>query len=134
MAARIHALGLKAGIYTDAGRDGCGFYYPQTAAAAPNTGSAGHYDQDMIQFARWGFDYVKVDWCGGDKEGLDPQQTYARIAQAVAHAEAVTGHHLTFSICEWGREDPWVWGPQPVTCGGCRATSATCRTPRASRA
>jgi hypothetical protein len=108
---RIHALGLKAGIYTDAGRNGCGYYYPQTAAPAAGTGSEGHYDQDLTQFARWGFDYVKVDWCGGDREGLDPQQTYTQIAGAVAHAEAATGHHLTFSICEWGREDPWVWGP-----------------------
>src|SRR5256885_5588279 len=28
IAAYIHSKGLKAGIYTDAGRDGCGYYYP----------------------------------------------------------------------------------------------------------
>jgi Alpha galactosidase A/Alpha galactosidase C-terminal beta sandwich domain len=107
---RIHALGLKAGIYTDAGHNGCGYYYPQTAAPAAGTGSQGHYVQDFTQFARWGFDYVKVDWCGGDKEGLDPRATYAEIAAALARAEAVTGRHLVLSICEWGRDAPWVWG------------------------
>jgi hypothetical protein len=91
MAGRIHALGLKAGIYTDAGRNGCGYYYPQTAAPAPGTGSEGHYDQDLTQFARWGFDYVKVDWCGGDREGLDPQQTYTQIAAAVAQRRRSPG-------------------------------------------
>ena len=31
----IHSKGLKAGIYTDAGRDGCGYYYPTGRPAAP---------------------------------------------------------------------------------------------------
>ena len=31
----IHGKGLKAGIYTDAGRDGCGYYYPTGRPAAP---------------------------------------------------------------------------------------------------
>ena len=65
----IHGKGLKAGIYTDAGRDGCGYYYPTGRPAAPGSGSEGHYDQDFLQFSQWGFDFVKVDWCGGDKEG-----------------------------------------------------------------
>ena len=39
---------------------------PETAAAAaPVKGSEGHYQQDMNTFAAWGFDAVKVDWCGG---------------------------------------------------------------------
>ncbi|MBV9804185.1 MAG: alpha-galactosidase [Solirubrobacterales bacterium] len=111
MARRIHALGLKAGIYTDVGKNGCGYYYPQTGPPEPGSGSEGHYDQDMLQFARWGFDYVKVDWCGGDKEGLDAQVAYTQIAVAIARAEAITGRHMIFSICNWGRQDPWVWGP-----------------------
>ena len=80
----IHSKGLKAGIYTDAGRDGCGYYYPTGRPAAPGTGSEGHYAQDMLQFSRWGFDFVKVDWCGGSAEGLDPQSTYRSISAAVA--------------------------------------------------
>src|SRR6266496_180233 len=78
----LHSKGLKAGIYTDAGRDGCGYYFPTGRPAAPGSGSEGHYLQDMLQFQRWGFDFVKVDWCGGDVEGLDPEATYREIRSA----------------------------------------------------
>ena len=84
----IHGLGLKAGIYTDAGKDGCSLY-PDLGPVYQHVGSEGHYEQDFLQFAKWGFDYVKVDWCGGDKEKLDPAVQYAEIARAIAKAEAV---------------------------------------------
>ncbi len=106
----IHGLGLKAGIYTDAGTAGCSMY-PDLGPKYFHAGSEGHYDQDFLQFAKWGFDYVKVDWCGGDKEKLDPAVQYAEIARAIARAEAITGHHLYFSICEWGKNSPWTWAP-----------------------
>lgn len=106
----IHSLGLKAGIYTDAGYAGCSMY-PDLGPAYQHAGSEGHYEQDFLQFAKWGFDYVKVDWCGGDKEKLDPAVQYAEIARAIALAEAATGHHLYFSICEWGNNSPWTWAP-----------------------
>jgi hypothetical protein len=106
----IHGLGLKAGIYTDAGKDGCSLY-PDVGWMYFNTGSEGHYEQDFLQFARWGFDYVKVDWCGGDRENLDPEVQYAEIARAIARAEKITGHRLYLSLCEWGKQSPWTWGP-----------------------
>src|SRR5208282_4772221 len=77
----------------------------------PHTGSEGHYERDFLQFAKWGFDYVKVDWCGGDKENLDPAVQYAEIARAIQRAEAITGHHLYYSICNWGKQSPWTWAP-----------------------
>jgi alpha galactosidase A-like protein/alpha-galactosidase-like CBM13-containing protein/alpha galactosidase C-like protein len=106
----IHGLGLKAGIYTDAGADGCSMY-PDLGPKYFHTGSEDHYNQDFLQFARWGFDYVKVDWCGGDKENLDPAVQYAEIARAISMAESITGHRLYFSICEWGKNSPWTWAP-----------------------
>lgn len=106
----IHGLGLKAGIYTDAGQEGCSMY-PSVGPVYHNVGSEGHYDQDFLQFARWGFDYVKVDWCGGDKENLDPAVEYAEVARAIARAEKITGRKLYFSICEWGKNSPWTWAP-----------------------
>jgi len=106
----IHGLGLKAGIYTDAGADGC-FMVPDLGPPYQHVGSEGHYEQDFLQFAKWGFDYVKVDWCGGDKEKLDPAVQYAEIARAIAKAEAVTGHRLYFSLCDWGYNSPWTWAP-----------------------
>ena len=106
----IHSLGLKAGIYTDAGKDGCSMY-PDLGPKYFGAGSEGHYEQDFLQFARWGFDYVKVDWCGGDKENLDPAVQYAEIARAIARAERITGHRLYLSLCEWGKQSPWTWAP-----------------------
>jgi hypothetical protein len=106
----LHSKGLKAGIYTDAGRDGCGYYFPTGRPAAPGSGSEGHYLQDMLQFQRWGFDFVKVDWCGGDAEGLDPQSTYRAISDANQAATAQTGRTLTLSVCDWGKKNPWNWG------------------------
>lgn len=107
----IHSKGLKAGIYSDAGRDGCGYYFPTSGQpAAPRTGMEGHEAQDALQFQRWGFDFLKVDWCGGDVEGLDPRSTYQRISDAIAAATAVTGRPMTLSICNWGIRQPWNWG------------------------
>jgi hypothetical protein len=107
----IHSKGLKAGIYTDAGRDGCGYYYPTGRPAAPGSGSEGHYDQDFLQFSQWGFDFVKVDWCGGDAEGLDARSTYQAISNAVSRATARTGRPMVLSVCNWGRQSPWTWAP-----------------------
>lgn len=67
-----------------------------------------------MQFVRWGFDYVKVDWCGGykdDKGSLDPAVQYAAIARAIERAEKITGHCLYYSICDWGKDSPWTWAP-----------------------
>lgn len=114
----IHGLGLKAGIYTDAGEAGCGFYGPDLGPPMLHTGSEGHYDQDFLKFAQWGFDYVKVDWCGGNKENLDPAAQYAEIAHAIQRAERITGHRLYYSICNWGNNSPWTWAPGV---GGVRA-------------
>ena len=107
----IHSLGLKAGIYTDAGEDGCSYYGPDLGPKEPHTGSEGHYGKDFLQFAKWGFDYVKVDWCGGSEENLDAAVQYAEIARALQRAEAATGHRLFYSICNWGKASPWTWAP-----------------------
>ena len=69
---RLHAMGLKAGIYTDLGRNACSQAYdlhspnlPEGSTAEREVGLAGHVDQDITLFFRdWNFDYVKVDACG----------------------------------------------------------------------
>lgn len=106
----IHSLGLRAGIYTDAGRDGCSMY-PDSGPKYMNTGSEGHYEQDFLQFSKWGFDYVKVDWCGGAKENRSGAVQYAQVARAIQRAEKMTGRKLFLSICEWGSQNPWFWAP-----------------------
>ena len=109
IAAYIHSLGLKAGIYTDSGESGCGYFGPDVGPKREHTGSEGNYDGDFLQFAGWGFDYVKVDWCGGYNEKLSGPVQYAQIERAIRKAEAATGHRLYLSICEWGSQKPWTW-------------------------
>jgi alpha-galactosidase len=69
---KLHAMGLKAGIYTDIGRNSCGQVYtstfpnqPEGTVAEREVGLYGHIEQDIrLFFADWGFDLVKVDGCG----------------------------------------------------------------------
>lgn len=69
---RLHAMGLKAGIYSDIGRNSCGQTFGHGAANNPagtleerEVGLFGHIEQDItLYFAEWGFDYIKVDGCG----------------------------------------------------------------------
>ena len=92
----VHSRGLKFGIYTDAGR--------QTCQGRP--GTYGFEELDARTFAEWGVDYVKEDWCYAD--GLDAPTQYAKFRDALAKA----GRPIVFSICEWGSNRPWEWGPQ----------------------
>lgn len=69
---RLHAMGLKAGLYSDIGRNACSQAYdlqspnlPEGTTAEREVGLYGHVDQDIALFFRdWGFDYLKVDACG----------------------------------------------------------------------
>ncbi|WP_240456485.1 NPCBM/NEW2 domain-containing protein [Sphingomonas yabuuchiae] len=69
---RLHAMGFKAGIYSDIGRNSCGQVYtpnfanqPEGTVAEREVGLYGHIDQDIaLYFREWGFDYIKVDGCG----------------------------------------------------------------------
>ena len=69
---KLHGLGLKAGIYSDLGRNTCSEAYNPTETDLPKgtipereVGLYGHIDQDIaVYFREWGFDYIKVDGCG----------------------------------------------------------------------
>jgi alpha-galactosidase len=74
LTAWLHQQGLQAGIYTDAGNSGCN---------GQGVGSYGHYQQDANTFAAWGFDAVKVDFCGAGQQGFAPQPLYTQFSQAL---------------------------------------------------
>ncbi|MDR6882493.1 hypothetical protein J2X61_004274 [Bacillus sp. 3255] len=95
----VHSKGLKIGIYTDIGKIGCG----------GKTGSYGHYQQDVDQFAEWGYDYVKVDACGADAMGLDFKTQYQQFKDALNQANPK--RDILLNICEWGKQQPWKWAP-----------------------
>jgi alpha-galactosidase len=93
----IHEKGLKFGIYTDAG----------TMTCAKRPGSIGHEYQDAKQYANWGVDYLKEDWCN-TLPGQNSESSYALMRDALA----ASGRPIVFSICEWGSTKPWLWaGP-----------------------
>lgn len=113
LAAAIHAKGLKAGIYTDAGP-----YIPGTCGL----GSYGHYQTDADTFAKWGFDAVKVDFLCGIAADLDPKTVYTQFADALRHNSS--DRQIILNICnpvtspDWGNypesqqsTDTWSYAP-----------------------
>ncbi len=90
----VHSRGLKLGLYSDAGSKTCG----------GKPGSRGHEYQDALQYARWGIDYLKYDWCNVD--GLKAEGAYLTMRDALYAA----GRPIVFSMCEWGSNEPWKWG------------------------
>jgi len=92
----VHLLGLKFGIYSDAGSKTC----------AGRPGGLGHEYQDARQYAAWGVDYLKYDWCNTTTQ--DAKASYANIRQALD----VSGRPIVLSICEWGTAKPWLWGKE----------------------
>ncbi len=93
LAGYVHSRGLKFGIYSDAGS--------QTCAGRP--GTSGHEYQDASQYASWGVDYLKYDWCNTGKE--NPEAAYSTMHDALKAA----GRPVVFSLCEWGNSKPWLW-------------------------
>ena len=92
----VHSKGLKFGIYTDAGR--------RTCQGRP--GTYGSEELDARTYVEWGVDYVKEDWCNA--QGLDAPTQYAKFRDALAKS----GRPIVLSICEWGSNQPWKWGPR----------------------
>jgi len=91
-----HSKGLTFGLYTCAGTYTC---------VGGRPGSKDHFVQDANVFAEWGVDVVKMDWC--NTEGMTPEDAYPKMSEALNK----TGRPIHFNMCEWGRDDPWKWGP-----------------------
>lgn len=89
----VHSKGLKIGIYSDAGSATCG----------GKPGSLGHEYQDALQYARWGIDYLKYDWC--NTENVNSKGAYSLMAKALR----ASGRDIVFSLCEWGDTQAYSW-------------------------
>ncbi|HUA45831.1 MAG TPA: NEW3 domain-containing protein [Solirubrobacteraceae bacterium] len=104
VAAYVHSLGLKLGIYEDAGTSTCAGY----------PGSYGHEAQDAATFASWGVDYVKYDRCDipyGDFPGESEQEVDATLFTRMSTALRATGRPIVFSVCDPNPGvDAWTWG------------------------
>ena len=98
----IHSKGLKAGLYTSPG--------PTTCAGF--SGSYEHEAQDAKQFADWGFDFLKYDWCSYDRvvnkirtiENL--QKPYILMGRLLQEQN----RDIVFNLCQYGMGNVWEWG------------------------
>ena len=101
----IHSLGMKAGIYSDAGHNTCGSSYNKDPHGI-DAGLWKHEVQDAQRyFNEWGFDFIKIDWCGGRKLGLDEEQRYRRIREVI---DSVAIKHIDINVCRWRYPGTWV--------------------------
>ncbi|SIR54176.1 NPCBM/NEW2 domain-containing protein [Micromonospora avicenniae] len=111
----IHAKGLKAGIYTDAGP-----YIPGKCGLGSG---GGNYQRDADQFAAWEFDAVKVDFLCGIAADLDPKTAYTEFARALR--DNASGRQIIFNLCnpvtspDWGNYPEeqqstysWTYAPE----------------------
>jgi hypothetical protein len=104
LAAYIHSKGLKAGIYTDAGKNTCGFIYDKDSLGI-GAGIYENIESDCKQFFNeWKYDFIKVDWCGGEKQNLDEQTEYTKIIDAVK----TINKNLVFNVCRWKFPGEWA--------------------------
>jgi alpha-galactosidase len=95
----VHGKGLKIGIYSSPGPNTCAGY----------EGSYGHEEQDARTYAAWGIDYLKYDWCGARNIYRDEEMP--AVYQKMGDALAKSGRAIVYSLCQYGRDDVWKWGP-----------------------
>ncbi|WP_353137764.1 NPCBM/NEW2 domain-containing protein [Pseudopedobacter sp.] len=114
----MHSNGLKAGIYSSPGPWTCGGC----------AGSYGYEKQDAESYAKWGFDYLKYDWCsyGGVIDGLsdnDPNKVPSLAFQGGGDLDKGVkpfklmgdllkkqSRDIVYNLCQYGMGDVWKWG------------------------
>lgn len=118
----VHALGLKFGIYEDAGYSTCGGF---AGSGEPNGGGKDHFLQDARLFASWGVDYLKLDGCNlYVPKGSSNASVYRKAYAAESAALKKVGRPIVFSesapayfqgtpdwydVLSWVRSDGELW-------------------------
>jgi alpha-galactosidase len=109
----IRRMGLIPGLYTSAG----------TATCQGRPAQFGYDTADALQYARWGFQYLKEDWCNVPSNFTNRDgaiQLYARSYKALRYAAetafkegrypgATAPKYFTFSLCNWGSYSSWTY-------------------------
>lgn len=101
----IHSKGLRAGIYSEVGENTCGSIWDADKHGI-GVGLYGHEEQDCdLYFNQWGYDFIKVDYCGAEKQGLDEETQYTKIFNAI---KATGRDGIRFNVCRWMFPGTWV--------------------------
>ncbi|WP_231648017.1 alpha-galactosidase [Saccharothrix sp. NRRL B-16348] len=87
----LHGKGLLFGIYQVPAAETCAQYFNAFPGA---TGSKGHEAQDARQFAAWGVDFLKYDWCSPEGTMADQVAAFAKMRDALV----ATGRPIVYSI------------------------------------
>ena len=104
LATYIHSKGLKAGIYTEAGINTCGSFWDKDTISV-GTGLWGHDEQDLtLMLKDWDYDFLKVDWCGGQWLGLDEKSRYTEIGKIAREIRP----DVIYNVCRWKFPGKWV--------------------------
>lgn len=110
----IHAKGLKAGAYSDAGENTCGSIWDNDILGI-GVGFYGHDEED----ARWffdemDFDFIKIDFGGGTPQGnkahvvMNEKERYTAIAKAIAKTKKGAAGKVRMNVCCWRYPGSWV--------------------------
>ncbi|MDR3792754.1 MAG: glycoside hydrolase family 27 protein [Terracidiphilus sp.] len=106
----VHSKGLKLGIYSGPGSKTCAGY----------AASLDHESQDAQLYAQWGIDYLKYDLCSFGKDVMrakapndEAEQMRLMVAayDKMGKALKATGHPIVYSLCQYGLDSVWEWGP-----------------------
>jgi alpha-galactosidase len=119
----VHNKGLKIGLYSSPGPWTCG-------------GCVASFDHELLdarQYAKWGFDYLKYDWCSYRPEleahrklsaafvstltnwinsFPENRRDYMRPYAIMRAALNQQPRDIIFSFCQYGMGDVWEWGAQ----------------------
>lgn len=100
----IHAKGLKAGIYTSPGPFDCAGF----------AGTYQHEAQDARQFAEWGFDLLKYDWCSYGKvvQGKPDLEAFKKPYLLMGSILKQQNRDIVLNLCQYGMGDVWKWGAE----------------------
>jgi alpha-galactosidase len=107
----VHSKGMKLGIYSGPGPKTCAKY----------AGSYGHEEQDAKMYAAWGIDYLKYDLCSfsqlmkqeaGDEHNEKAFEMQKAAYEKMHKALVATGRPIVYSLCQYGWNDVWKWGPE----------------------
>lgn len=100
----IRSKGMKPGIYSEAGANTCGSYWDNDTRGI-GVGLFGHEEQDLRQMlVEWNYDFIKVDWCGGQKQNLSEQERYTAISQIIRRIKP----DAVYNVCRWQYPGDWV--------------------------
>ncbi|MDB6056995.1 MAG: Alpha-galactosidase [Verrucomicrobiales bacterium] len=100
----IHSKGLKAGLYTSPG--------PLTCTHCG--GAYEHEAQDAKQFADWGFDFLKYDWCsyGHITPRTAPLPELKKPYATMGALLQQQNRDILYNLCQYGMGNVWEWGTE----------------------